>query len=260
MKRILMVTLVMAALLAAGPVLGYDYSVFGTNITIFDGQKNTSTNSWYNTENEDQEVEPGATTGQLWDMEAFYWDGASKTLTLVGGYDLINGEAGDAYDRDRADIVDPGHVFLDVNGNGWDYAIAWDYSATSLNARLYTVGSASVLLSKDFSASDPWQLLLSGLAGTSLDATYLSGMDDGTGVDKLAGDTVTGTGTHNALSFKLGGITGIDTGFSAHFTMECGNDEINGAVRNTPVPVPAAVWLLGSGLAGLVGIRRRRKI
>jgi hypothetical protein len=25
-----------------------------------------------------------------------------------------------------------------------------------------------------------------------------------------------------------------------------------------PVPVPAAVWLLGSGLIGLIGIRRRR--
>ena len=27
-----------------------------------------------------------------------------------------------------------------------------------------------------------------------------------------------------------------------------------------PVPVPAAVWLFGSGLLGLVGIARRKKI
>ncbi|MDH3590183.1 MAG: VPLPA-CTERM sorting domain-containing protein, partial [Gammaproteobacteria bacterium] len=26
-----------------------------------------------------------------------------------------------------------------------------------------------------------------------------------------------------------------------------------------PVPVPAAVWLMGSGLLGLAGMRRRRK-
>jgi hypothetical protein len=26
-----------------------------------------------------------------------------------------------------------------------------------------------------------------------------------------------------------------------------------------PVPVPAAVWLLGSGLIGLVGLRRRKR-
>jgi hypothetical protein len=31
-------------------------------------------------------------------------------------------------------------------------------------------------------------------------------------------------------------------------------------VSATPTPIPAAVWLLGSGLAGLVGIRRRKEI
>jgi hypothetical protein len=29
--------------------------------------------------------------------------------------------------------------------------------------------------------------------------------------------------------------------------------------ETTPVPIPAAVWLLGSGLIGLIGIRRFRK-
>lgn len=28
---------------------------------------------------------------------------------------------------------------------------------------------------------------------------------------------------------------------------------------NTPVPIPAAIWLLGSGLIGLVGLRKRFK-
>jgi hypothetical protein len=27
----------------------------------------------------------------------------------------------------------------------------------------------------------------------------------------------------------------------------------------SPVPIPAAVWLLGSGLLGLIGIRRRKQ-
>jgi hypothetical protein len=31
-------------------------------------------------------------------------------------------------------------------------------------------------------------------------------------------------------------------------------------VNVTPTPIPAAAWLLGSGLAGLVGMRRRRNI
>jgi hypothetical protein len=33
----------------------------------------------------------------------------------------------------------------------------------------------------------------------------------------------------------------------------------NGAMSFAPVPVPAAVWLFGSALAGLVGVARRRK-
>lgn len=33
----------------------------------------------------------------------------------------------------------------------------------------------------------------------------------------------------------------------------------SGDVVNSPVPVPAAVWLFGSGLIGLVGIARRKK-
>jgi len=31
-------------------------------------------------------------------------------------------------------------------------------------------------------------------------------------------------------------------------------------VRNTAVPVPGAIWLLGSGFLGLIGIARRRKV
>ncbi|TKB92070.1 MAG: VPLPA-CTERM sorting domain-containing protein, partial [Nitrospira sp.] len=34
---------------------------------------------------------------------------------------------------------------------------------------------------------------------------------------------------------------------------------IGGTLTITPVPLPAAVWLFGSGLAGLLGVMRRRQ-
>ena len=37
------------------------------------------------------------------------------------------------------------------------------------------------------------------------------------------------------------------------------DDQLNIPLASAPVPIPGAVWLLGSGLVGLVGMRRRMK-
>lgn len=56
----------------------------------------------------------------------------------------------------------------------------------------------------------------------------------------------------------LGMIDGAFIGFNANFSLGAGpSSEINPAV--SAVPVPAAVWLFGSGLVGLVGVARRKK-
>ena len=50
-------------------------------------------------------------------------------------------------------------------------------------------------------------------------------------------------------------IDGAFVGFNANFSVNAASYEVNPAV----VPVPAAVWLFGSGLLGLVGVARRKK-
>lgn len=79
-----------------------------------------------------------------------------------------------------------------------------------------------------------------------------------------AGDCmgVSPSGTFPLIANSIGGTPMIDgpfTGYNANFDIT--NIHIDAVTdTGTPeVPVPAAVWLFGSGLMGLVGVARRRK-
>jgi hypothetical protein len=60
------------------------------------------------------------------------------------------------------------------------------------------------------------------------------------------------TGQTNGTSFNIGSIALVGTGAAMDLVFT-GNG-------NTAVPLPAAVWLLGSGLLGLAGVGRRRAV
>lgn len=79
--------------------------------------------------------------------------------------------------------------------------------------------------------------------------------DDWYIVDTWTWVSLAGLGRVASLDFVL---TGSDTGdyglnTPAYFAM----DNLNYSSGGAPVPVPAAVWLLGSGLVGLMGLRRK---
>ena len=96
---------------------------------------------------------------------------------------------------------------------------------------------------------------------TSIDFTGF--FDNGISLDLLGSDNTTATITAagiNVLPFL--NVTSII------FSVTESNGEIGGAgwdsltVNDAPsaVPVPAAVWLFGSGLAGLLGVSKRRSL
>jgi hypothetical protein len=76
----------------------------------------------------------------------------------------------------------------------------------------------------------------------------------------LGGETgVSGLGT----AWNLYGVTGTTTSTVALSLLGTATLSANGVTfapesSGTPVPLPAAIWLLGSGLLGLAGVGRRK--
>lgn len=87
--------------------------------------------------------------------------------------------------------------------------------------------------------------------GTPVATDYLEMYSDILSADVLIGSSL--GGFRFTTDYQLGNIA-YDAVFSNHAVIE-GFATSSGTA--SAVPIPAAVWLLGSGLVGLVGIRRR---
>jgi hypothetical protein len=237
-------------------ILGASQSVFalnlGQDITVYDGNSQSNT-SWFGT-SEDQEVEPGTSTGQSWDLEGFFLNGTS--LTMVGGYNF----------RNASQQYTSGDIFIDVDGDaahqatlgggngyritqntyGYDYVIDLDFS--SLLYSVYQLDDSTRTESVYFRQNDssgPWRLadggtLLSGYE--NLGMGYYSGLSD------LEAGGLQGN-YHNAVVVSLSFLPILEHSydFTAHFTMGCGNDNLMGSAAD-PVPEPSTLLLFGSGM------------
>jgi hypothetical protein len=263
MKKLIRITTVMIIALFLA-VNGFAYD-FGNDITIFDRNKDAaSSNSWYNTEGEDQEVEPGMQRHQKWDLEGFFLNGT--TLTMIGGYNFAQG----------VDGWTSGDIFLDINGDaefgdthgaegirevtdtfGYDYAIDLSFDGTNYTYDVYSLNGVTKTETAYYGAnqgSNPWRYVSGGdeIAGwQDVSMDYYTGLTDT--------DTGFSGGTHYGLSVDLGFLNPTELSFFlAHYTMKCGNDNLIGEGGTVPTPEPATILLLGIGLIGLAGLGKRR--
>jgi hypothetical protein len=221
-------------------------TAMAVNITIYDGRGYNGTGIGF----EVGETEPGMVNSIDWDLQAFLFEGTTATLSMGGGYHFIDGFGG----------MRSGDIFFDVTGdatygtdgvslqNGYDFVIDVNWSGGSYN--IYTLSNADNLvdvINYNSPYSSPWQYTGGGAGETKVGFGNFSFFNDGT-----AGYPYYVTG------FDLSFLNTYGYEFTAHFTMECGNDNLIGSTA--PVPEPATMLLLGTGIIGLAGVTRRKNI
>jgi hypothetical protein len=115
-----------------------------------------------------------------------------------------------------------------------------------------------------FSATSPNSAISAAGSASGFNST-LWGTTFGTAIN--FNNSATGLGSDQLVSFIALGATDVsDLGGVPVSTTYGGKFHIDGATGTvsylgvSAVPVPAAVWLLGSGLVGLVGISRRKQV
>ncbi len=153
--------------------------------------------------------------------------------------------------------------FLDI-----DYVASTDtftaYGYTTSVDGVSTGGGSFTLdaIIDDFGILNSGSVTVTNGASETLISGLLTdfGFDLGSEVFEFTFAPDDGTLLDDFLLYPKGGVAIFNTGFNDTFSADFSDSTgFNGKSDVAPVPVPAALWLFGTGLLGLVGLARRRQ-
>jgi hypothetical protein len=168
------------------------------------------------------------------------------------------------------------------HANGWDWKGGWasNVSQISLSTNISAANTVYLLLNTVWGAYDAGSVKFTGSGGETYTISLISGANIRDWHDGPYYNSLTDPNAQNVSSYypdHWGGNSRIDM-LTVDLPVSFHNDILTsiiftdyGVVNNTSsrlliegitvssVPLPSAVWLLGSGLVGLTGLRRFRK-
>lgn len=188
--------------------------------------------------------------GQAFDAEYLFFkkEGSILSLGLQTGFDLSDGHQTSGRKSYYA-----GDLALAFNGGAYDHAIDFGFVTKDYHGEDNVgLGSGNLDAAGLYKVTE-WN------NDIAFDISSPFAMDEGSFVTSLSGASngaeskADGLSYYRTASFDLAALGFNVADFSAHWTMSCGNDVVEGSAA---VPEPSALLLMAGGLFGLIGGRK----
>ncbi|MBW2369431.1 MAG: hypothetical protein JRH15_16295 [Deltaproteobacteria bacterium] len=150
-----------------------------------------------------------------------------------------------------------------ANGTHWQYGFALDDRYSSPSAGAHGSGTVYELSGGSISNHNP---------GVKLSDDFMTGAifrnGQAVAVDKASASIIDADKAEwwvedGKIVFQIDisgtGLASADE-IAIHWTMTCGNDVFEGSARVSHTPIPAPIVLLGTGLVGLIGLKRKKTL